>query len=90
MDSITVYVPVRTFFDSDGRLIPPEITWDDGHNYPIDRVSDICQSSAMRAGGQGDRYTIWVDGKQIYLFFERNTKASGNNIGRWFVERQTA
>ncbi len=40
--------------------------------------------------GQGDRYTIWVGGQQSYLFFERSAKASGNNIGRWFVERRTA
>jgi len=42
----------------------------------------------MRAGGQGDRYTIMVRGKQSYLFFERSTNLSGNNIGRWFVEKK--
>ena len=42
----------------------------------------------MKAGGQGDRYTIRVSGKQTYLFFERNTNLTGNKIGRWFVERR--
>ena len=40
----------------------------------------------MRCGGQGDRYTIKVNGKETYLFFERNASVTGNNIGRWFVE----
>jgi hypothetical protein len=41
----------------------------------------------MKAGGQGDRYTIRVSGREKYLFFERNASTLGNNIGRWFVER---
>ena len=40
----------------------------------------------MKAGGQGDRYTVWIRGKQSYLFFERSGVLSGNNLGRWFVE----
>jgi len=44
----------------------------------------------MKAGGQGDRYTIWVNSRQSYLFFERNASLAGNNIGRWFVERHMA
>jgi len=42
----------------------------------------------MKAGGQGDRYTVWINGKQSYLFFERSTELTGNIIGRWFVERK--
>jgi hypothetical protein len=42
----------------------------------------------MKAGGQVDRYPIAINNKQSYLFFERNTNLSGNNIGRWFVERK--
>ena len=87
---IKVYVAVAAEFDSEGCLIPTEITWEDGSKYEIDRVMDIRQAAAMKAGGQGDRYTIWVGGQQSYLFFERSAKASGNNIGRWFVERRTA
>ena len=61
-----------------------------GEEFEIDRVTDIRQAAAMKAGGQGDRYTIWVRGKQSYLFFERNHSLTGNNLGRWFVERRTA
>lgn len=56
----------------------------------IDRILDIRQAAAMKAGGQGDRYTVRIRGKQSYLFFERSTNLTGNNIGRWFVERKVA
>jgi hypothetical protein len=88
--NIKVYVAVAATFDVDGRLIPREITWENGHKYEIDRVTDIRQAAAMKAGGQGDRYTVWINGRQSYLFFERSSSLTGNNIGRWFVERRTA
>ena len=85
-----VYVAVKADFREDGVMLPREITWEDGRKYEIDRVTDIRQAAAMKAGGQGDRYTIWVRGKQSYLFFERSSSLTGNNLGRWFVERRTA
>lgn len=85
---IKVYVPVRAAFKADGTLLPFELTWEDGHRYAIDKVLDIRQAAAMRAGGQGDRYTIRINGQQSYLFFERSANLSGNVIGRWFVERK--
>lgn len=88
MDSRKVYVPVRADFDKDGNIIPREITWEDGRTFAIDKVMDIRQAAAMKAGGQGDRYTIRVCGKQSYLFFERSTNLSGSRLGKWFVERQ--
>lgn len=42
----------------------------------------------MKAGGQGDRYTVRISGQQSYLFFERSASLTGDNIGRWFVERR--
>ena len=83
-----VYVAVKADFSESGRLIPTEITWEDGTKYEIDRVTDIRQAAAMKAGGQGDQYTVSIRGKQSYLFFERSTNLHGNNIGRWFVERK--
>ena len=90
MNNIKVYVAVTAKFNSDGVLIPVDLTWEDGEVFEIDRVTDIRQAAAMKAGGQGDCYTIWVRGKQSYLFFERNCSLTGNNLGRWFVERRTA
>ena len=85
-----VYVSVRAEFDEDGIMLPRELTWEDGEKFEIDRVLDIRQAPALKAGGQGDRYTIMVQGKQSYLFFERSTNLTGNVIGRWFVERRQA
>lgn len=89
-NEIKVYVSVTVGFDEYGQMIPRELTWEDGTRYTIDKVTDIRPAAAMRAGGQGDRYTIWVSGKQSYLFFERNASLNGNNIGRWFVERRAS
>ena len=86
---IKVYVQVNVDFREDGVMLPREIIWEDGITYEIDKVTRICQAAAMRAGGQGDRYTIKVRGKESYLFFERSPNKTGNNIGRWFVERKT-
>lgn len=52
------------------------------------QVTDIRQAAAMRAGGQGNRYTIIVQGHQSYLFFERSPNQTGNCIRRWFIERE--
>ena len=85
---IKVYVPVQADFRADGTILPRSLTWEDGHKYTIDRVKQICQAPALKAGGQGDRYTIVVEGKESYLFFERSPDLSGANLGRWFVERR--
>lgn len=84
-----VYVQVNVDFREDGVMLPREIIWEDGVTYEIDKVLQITQAAAMRAGGQGDRYKIRVRGKESYLFFERSASLTGNNIGRWFVERRT-
>ncbi len=42
----------------------------------------------MRFGGQGDRYTIVIGGRESYLYFERSPGLTGLNLGRWFVERK--
>ncbi len=85
---VKVYVDVNASFNSEGMMLPTQLTWEDGTKYGIDRVCEIRQAAAMKAGGQGDRYTITVHGQQSYLFFERNASIKGNNIGRWFVERR--
>lgn len=87
---IKVYVAVSTFTSPEGQMTPRFLVWEDGRKYKIDRVTDIKQAAAMKCGGQGDRYTIWVGGHQSYLYFERNASLTGNNIGRWFVERKGA
>ena len=80
------FVDVKAAFDAAGNLMPLEIKWVDGEIFEIDKAIDVRQASAMKAGGQGDRYTVWIRGKQSYLFFERSGALSGSNLGRWFVE----
>ena len=84
-----VYVPVMTQFDDEGNMRPMLITWEDGRRYIIDRILDVRPAASMKAGGQGDRYTVTIKGKQSYLFFERSAKIKGCQLGRWFVERKT-
>ena len=81
-----VYVDVKAAFNAAGNLMQLEIKWLDGKVFEIDKVTDIRQAAAMKAGGQGDRYTVCSRGKQSYLFFERSGALSWNNLGRWFVE----
>ena len=88
--NIKVYVEVNASFGEDGQMYPKSLVWEDGTRYIIDKVTDIRQAAAMKAGGQGDRYTIIINGKHSYLFFERSTNLYGNVIGRWFVERKIA
>ena len=83
------YVDVNVDFDKNGRMLPKTLIWEDGHRYEIDKIRAIQPAPALKAGGQGDRYTIKVKGKESYLFFERSPNQTGNNIGRWFVERRT-
>lgn len=67
-----VYVAVRAEFTEDGTMLPREITWEDGEKYEIDRVSQICQAAAMKAGGQGDRYTIWISYTRLFYVNSAN------------------
>ena len=80
------YVPVQVIFDKNGNMKPSALAWEDGTVFEIDRVLAVKQAAAMKAGGQGDRYTIRIRGKETYLFFEHS--ASGSTLGRWFVERR--
>jgi hypothetical protein len=88
MNDAKVYVDVQATFDKSGRMLPRALVWEDGQRYKIDKVTSIRPAAAARAGGGGDRYTILVEGREKYLFFERSADLSGNQIGRWFLERK--
>lgn len=90
VNAYKVYVTVVVRFTKEGRMLPHYLVWEDGRKYKIDKVADIRPAHAMKAGGQGDRYTIWVNGQQSYLFFERSAAITGCELGKWFVERKTA
>lgn len=83
-----VYVKVTAAFSEGGTLTPLSLIWEDGQEFIIDRILDVRPSPALKAGGQGDRYTIRTEGKESFLFFERSPKITDPNLGRWFVERR--
>ena len=83
-----VYVAVIASFSEDGHLFPRRLRWEDGREYSIEKVLDVRLAAALKAGGQGDRYTVQINGHQSYLFFERSPNINGTNLGRWFVERK--
>ena len=84
---VKTYVPVQVVFDRNGNMRPSALAWEDGTVFEIDRVLAVKQAAAMKAGGQGDRYTIRIKGKETYLFFEHSTEGN-STLGRWFVERR--
>lgn len=72
-----VFVEVTARFDAEGKITPLSLLWEDGTVYEIDRVLDARRAASLKAGGIGIRYTVRINGKQSYLFYEEP---------RWFVE----
>lgn len=70
------YVDVLTLHDRYGNLIPKVMIWDNGMEYPIDRVLEI-RKSASQVGGCGVLYRCRIAGVERNLFLERT---------RWFIE----
>lgn len=71
------YVPVVVRFDAEGNLRPLEIEFDEEHKYQVDRVLDVCRAACQTVGGVGVRYTVRIQGRERYLWLERD---------KWFVE----
>ena len=72
-----VYVEVTARFDTDGRITPLSLTWEDGPVFEIGRVLDCRRAASLKAGGIGMRYTVRIGNQQSYLYYEDP---------RWFVE----
>ena len=85
-NSAKVYVDVLAVFDTDGRIMPLKLRWIDGTSYMIDKVLDVRPTPSLKAGGQGDRYTIRIQGKERYMFLEHDADLTSNKL-RWFVGR---
>lgn len=71
------YVPVVVRFDTEGKLHPLTIEFDEEHKYSVDRVLDVCRAACQTVGGVGVRYTVRVQGHDRYLWLEKD---------KWFVE----
>lgn len=74
-----VYVEVIVRYRIDGAVLPLAIVWEDGHKYEIDKVKDVRKAASLKVGGVGYRYTVVIQGKEKYLFFETTEN-------KWFVE----
>ena len=72
-----VYVNVIARHDEQGKVRPLEVEWEDGRRFEVDKLLDVRRAAALKAGGQGLRYTVRILGKETYLFEDE---------GRWFVE----
>ena len=77
MSRVKHYVEVVSSTDTEGHMVPLVVVWDDGRRFEIDRVLDRRQAWSPRTGGKGMRYTICVEGRATFLYFEGP---------RWFVE----
>ena len=71
------YIPVVVRFETDGRLRPLVVEFDEAHKYQVDKVLDVRRAACQRVGGVGDRYTCQTNGRETYLWLEK---------GIWFVE----
>lgn len=70
-------VPVVVRFDTEGKIRPLVIEFEEEHKYPVERVLDVRRAACQRVGGVGDRYTCRINGQVTYLWMEK---------GVWFVE----
>jgi hypothetical protein len=44
-----VYVRVTAAFSSDGKITPLSLFWEDGHEYPIDKILAVRPAAAIKA-----------------------------------------
>lgn len=71
------YIDVIVRFDATGNKIPKSIILENGRQIEIDKVLDTRFCASLKVGGLGERYTVKICGKTIYLFCEKNL---------WYVE----
>jgi hypothetical protein len=73
-----LFVSITAEHDINGAIKPITLHWENGRNFPVDKIIDVRQAASLKAGGQGMRYTCKIAGKQVYLFCDD---------GRWFIEK---
>lgn len=81
-----IYVEVIVSFDRGGKMTPHRIRMENGEVYSIDKIRDARPRASLKAGGQGMRYTIVIEGRESFLFHEQ--MEGEHQCGRWFVEEK--
>ena len=74
-----LYVKVRADHGFDGRIRPLLFRAEDGPACRIDRILDEREAPALKAGGQGIRYTCQVEDSIVMLFYD---------APYWFIEQE--
>ena len=82
-----IYIDVLAAFDQSGHIRPLRLLLRDGRAYAIDRVLDERPAPSLKAGGQGRRYTVRIQGQERFLFLE-DYEGDGTCL-RWFIEAET-
>lgn len=72
-----VFVKVIAEIDEQGIVCPKSIIWEDGRRFAVDKITRVQRACAGKVGGTAIRYSIYVCGKQTYLYEDE---------GKWFVE----
>lgn len=70
------YLTVIAEHRPDGSIRPLRIQYEEKW-YEIDRMIDVRPAASLKYGGQGNRYTCRILGRQVYLFCDD---------GFWFLE----
>ena len=83
---IKLYLNVTVEFTEEGQMLPRSFVWTDWRVYEIDRVLHCKAAPALKAGGQGDKYTFEIQGKIKEIYFEHNCDYGSEKLGRWFME----
>ena len=71
------YVEVVVDFDTEGRMTPLAVVWEDGRRFEVDRVIECRRAASLKVGGQGMRYMVEIGGRTTFLYHEDPA---------WFVE----
>ena len=80
-----IYVQVNSDIGISGFMTPKSILWRDGRIFKIDSISDYRPAIGEAETLPGDRYTVDINGKTRYLYFESGAKMHPICFGRWFV-----
>lgn len=66
------YLTVIAKLHSFGKVEPLSVVWEDGRLFPIDKILDVRPCASLKGGGAGVRYTVVMQGKEKYLFFDKD------------------
>lgn len=76
-----IYVAVTLFVDTEGRMRPIALDWENGRRFGIDKVISERNSPPDHVGAiLTRRYDILISGRERTLYLETHSN-------RWFVEK---